>query len=291
MNPVVMYFASGESLYAGAALLLLAIALSSLLRRGWQRLRNIAAWLGLLLMVMASPPFGWIVDIGFLGAFMLWLGAEHRIARAAVPATWRTATAAILAGVLLALSATELRHRYPPTIAGVQSDHLVVIGDSISAGIDPRVQSWPTVMQQMTGVPVKNLALPGADLLEALTTVARLKPEDRVVLIEIGGNDLLSGVPSGEFARRLEAVLERVTSPDRVVVMFELPLLPHWTSYGQAQRRLASKYGVVLIPKRDFAAVISGRNATLDGLHLSDLGAHRMAELVARILSPVLKRA
>jgi acyl-CoA thioesterase-1 len=287
-----MYFASGESLYAGAALLLLAIALSPLLMRRWHRLlRNLAAWLGLLLMVMASPPFPRVVDIGFLGAFVLWFGTELRIARTPVSATWRVATAAILAGLLLVLSATELRHRYPPTITGAPTDHLVVIGDSISAGIDLRVQSWPTVMQQMTGVPVKNLALPGADSLEALTAAAKLKLEDRVVLIEIGGNDLLSGVPSKEFARRLEAILGSVTSPNRVVVMFELPLLPHWISYGQAQRRLASKYGVFLIPKRDFAAVISGRSATLDGLHLSDLGAHRMAELVARILSPVLKSA
>jgi acyl-CoA thioesterase I len=221
----------------------------------------------------------------------LWFGTQHRIARVPVHARWRTATAAILAGVLLVLCATELRHRNPPTITGAPSDHLVVIGDSISAGIDPRVPSWPTVMQQMTGVPVRNLALPGADSLEALTIVTKLTPEDRVVLIEIGGNDLLSGVPAREFARRLEAILGRVTSPDRIVAMFELPLLPHWISYGQAQRRLASRYGVFLIPKRDFATVISGRSATLDGLHLSDLGAHRMAELVARILSPVLKSA
>lgn len=204
-----MYFASGESLYAGAVLLLLAIARSPLLRRAWHRpLRNIAAWLGLMLMLMACPPFPWIVDIGFLGAFLLWFGTEHRIARVSVHARWRTATAPILAGLLLVLSATELRHRYPPTITGARSDHLGVIGDSSSAGIDPRVQSWPIVMQQMTGVPVEKLALPGAGSLEALTTVAKLTPEDRIVLIEIGGNDLLSGVPSREFARRLGQFLE-----------------------------------------------------------------------------------
>jgi lysophospholipase L1-like esterase len=71
--------------------------------------------------------------------------------------------------------------------------------------------------------------------------------------------------------------------------MFELPLFPHKIAYGQIQRRLAAKYGIWLIPKRCFIDVISGPNATLDGLHLSDAGAHRMAALVAHILSPVLK--
>jgi lysophospholipase L1-like esterase len=73
--------------------------------------------------------------------------------------------------------------------------------------------------------------------------------------------------------------------------MFELPLLPHKIAYGQIQRRLATKYGVRLIPKRYFVGVIRGADATSDGLHLTNAGAHRMAALVARALSSVLKRS
>jgi acyl-CoA thioesterase-1 len=290
MNPLVLYFASGESLYSGAAILLLAIAVSPLVKRRLHRLlRNIAALSGLALIVMASPPFPVFIDIGFLAVFVLWFSTVHRDVRTPVRAMRRTSAAAVLAGFLLVVCGVELRHRRAPTTTGLPGDHLVVIGDSISAGIDPRVPSWPMVMQEMTGVSVRSLALPGADLVEALTLTTELTPEDRVVLIEIGGNELLSGVPSREFARRLEAVLKRIVLRDRVVAMFELPLLPLWTSYGRAQRRLASKYGVFLIPKRDFAAVISGRNSTLDGLHLSELGTRRISSLVARVLSPVLK--
>jgi len=112
-----------------------------------------------------------------------------------------------------------------------------------------------------------------------------LSPNDHVVLFELGGNDPLSGVPSKEFARRLEAVLIRVASRDRVVVVFELQLLPVWISHRRSQRQLASKYGVYLIPKRDFAAVISGGSVTIDGLHFSETGTRRMALLVARTFS------
>jgi acyl-CoA thioesterase-1 len=285
MNPVVLYFASGESLYAGSALILVAVAISPVLTSGWQHTaRNVTAWLGLVLTVMASPPFPWALDVTFLVVFLLWLSMANRAKRQALPA-------AVLVGLLLLLCVLELRHRRRPVITGGLSDHLVVIGDSISAGIDPHVPPWPIVMQQMTGVPVKNLALPGTDTAEALTMAAKLTSEDHLVLLEIGGNDLLSGASSEEFAHRLDALLRKVTSHGRVVVMFELPLLPPWVGHGRAQRVLAEKYGVFLIPKREFAAVISGGNATLDGLHLSELGTHRMASLVAATFSNLLQAA
>jgi len=167
----------------------------------------------------------------------------------------------------------------------------VVIGDSISSGIDPRQLAWSDVLQQMTGTSVKNLARPGAQTSEAQAMAKNITPEDRVVLIEIGGNDLLTGVPSDEFERTLDRLLSMVSAPGRTVVMFELPLLPSKIAYGQIQRRLAAKYGVYLIPKRFFANVISGADSTSDGLHLSDTGTRRMAALVARALLGVLKVA
>jgi hypothetical protein len=203
MSPLVLYFASGESLYAGAVLLLFSIAISSFLKRGWQRLwRNIVAWLGLALMLMASPPISWAVYAGFVFAFMFWFISETRFTNSQFWARLRMPTAALFAGFLLLVPAVELRHRSLPVVTGASSDHLTVIGDSISAGIDPRVPSWPTVMQQMTGVPVKSLALPGANMVEAMTMASKLTPEDQVVLIEIGGNDFAVG---REFRRILPA--------------------------------------------------------------------------------------
>jgi len=58
MNSAALYFASGDSLYAGALLLLLAVVISPYLTQGWWLpLRNLAAWVGLVLIVMACPPF------------------------------------------------------------------------------------------------------------------------------------------------------------------------------------------------------------------------------------------
>jgi acyl-CoA thioesterase-1 len=288
MNSVALYFASGESLYLGAALLLLLIAGSPFMKRPWLlRLRNLGAWLALAMVVMACPPFALVVDLIFFTALVLWFIAWNRSS-----GQWlrsRTAATAVLGVLVLLLAAIEFSHRKMPVVVGKPSDHLVVIGDSISSGIDPRVPSWPLVLQETTGIAVKNLARPGAQSRDGLTMAEKLTPEDHVVLIEIGGNDLLEGVPSEEFRKALDALRSKASVPGRMVVMFELPLFPHRIAYGRIQRGLAAKYGVWLIPKRFFTEVIGGANATSDGLHLSSEGTRRMAALVVQALSPVLK--
>lgn len=117
----------------------------------------------------------------------------------------------------------------------------------------------------------------------------KVTSDDRVVLIEMGGNDLLGGVPSSAFEKNLDATLSKLAMPGRTIVMFELPLLPYKVPYEQIQRRLAATYGVWLIPKRYLSGVIGGPNATTDRLHLSEAGAHRMAMPVESALSQVLQ--
>jgi acyl-CoA thioesterase I len=71
-------------------------------------------------------------------------------------------------------------------------------------------------------------------------------------------------------------------------VMLELPLLPIEQAYGAAQRRQAKKFGVRLIPKHYFAAVLRQSDATIDGLHLSAKGHKRMAEMIWNIIGQSL---
>jgi acyl-CoA thioesterase-1 len=287
MNPVALYFASGESFYLGAVLLILVMIASPLKRA--RLLRNVAAWLGLAMMVMACPPFPAVIDLIFFAVFLLWFIVSNRAGSTRAWWRLRQGSTVVLTVFLLTLTAVEYSHRSMPVIAGGPSDHLVVIGDSISSGIDSHVPAWPLVLEQTSGVTVRNLSRPGAQVREGLTMAEKLTADDRVVLIEIGGNDLLMGIPSRQFGQNLDALLSKITMPGRTVVMFELPLLPDKIGYGQIQRRLSTKYGVSLIPKRYFTEVIGQANATSDGLHLSASGSGHMAALVAQVLSQVLK--
>lgn len=290
MSPTALYFASGESLYLGAALLLLAVVVPAVLKHACVfRLRNVVAWIGLILMVMACPPFSLAVDLTSSAVFVLWFITSNQASQSRAAKKLQRGSTLVLAALLIVLPAIESSHRRMPKITGSSSDHLVVIGDSISSGIDPQVQAWPLVLQQTCGVEVRNLAKPGAQVTDGLLIARGLKDEDHLVVIEIGGNDLLMGVSSGEYGKALDTLLSKIAAPNRTILMFELPLLPNKIAYGQIQRHLSEKYGVWLIPKKYFAQVIDDANATTDGLHLSASGAHRMAALVAQVVSPCLK--
>jgi acyl-CoA thioesterase I len=281
MSPAALYFASGESLYLGAGLILVA----AVMPRRWSLLRSATGWLGLILMVAACPPTTWVTYAILGGTFLLWLftsgdARPHRI-------RFVGATLPLVLVVLFVVTG-ELIHRNVPVISGAPNSHLVIIGDSLSAGIGAG-PAWPEILQQNTGFRVVNLALPGAGVFDGQAMAARVTADDRLVVIEIGGNDLLAGVPGDRFAEGLNALLSRLVAPGRTLVMFELPLIPSKIAYGQAQRRLAKKFGVFLIPKRFLTEVLAEPNATSDGLHLSPPGAQHMATLVGRVLAPVLQ--
>ena len=144
MSRIALYFASGESLYLGAALLLLALVAPVLLKRTWMlRTRNVVAWVALVFMVMACPPFAPVVDLIFVAVFVLWFITSNQASPSQTSVGLQRGSLVVLAALLLVLTAIEFSHRRMPRITGSTSDHLVVIGDSISSGIDPRLQAWP----------------------------------------------------------------------------------------------------------------------------------------------------
>jgi acyl-CoA thioesterase-1 len=283
MNPLALYFASGESLYAGGLLLLAAIGASFLQLNKWlRRLVSLSVWTALALMLMACPPYALWVYVAFAAMVVAWLVAAAGSKRTPARRATHGLTSIALAISTIALCAAEYRHRFLSPIPMSRPDHLTIIGDSITAGLGDERSRWPVLFEKESGIPFKDLSRAGDQVAEANLAANRLTEDDTLLLIEIGGNDLIAGVPTAEFERQLRTLLVACCRPGRTVVMFELPLLPHRIGYGIAQRRLAAEFGVPLIPKRLFADVL--RAGTSDGLHLSPTGAQSMAALVKTCL-------
>lgn len=240
-------------------------------------------------MIMASPPFSWAIDLVFGFIFLLWIISSHT-EEGSKRRWFHNAIGLTFIALLMAMLFVELTHRRMPRIEATKTNRLVVIGDSVSAGLGERFEPWPNLMQQLTGVEVRNLSKPGATVADGSAMADGVLSRDRLILIELGGNDLLEGERPEIFASKLETLFAKLSASGRTVIMFELPLLPEMIPYGQAQRRLARRFHVLLIPKRYLARILSGRDATSDGLHLTDIGAHRMASTMAKILSPALKK-
>ena len=118
----------------------------------------------------------------------------------------------------------------------------------------------------------------------ALREAEALREDEQLVMLEIGGNDLLGNTTPAAFESGLENLLRVVSRPGRVVVMFELPLPPSYNEYGRAQRRVARRHEVLLVPKRVMLSVLLQDGATLDTIHLSQGGHGRMAVAVWEIV-------
>jgi len=283
MHPVVLLLAGGAAFFAGLALLLAAALLR---RHSTPRANRAAAWLALLailaLAASATPLPPWAYALLALPLALMPLATPTPRGRAAVAAT--------SAAAILAVGALEAREQFLPVLRPAPERRVAIIGDSLTAGHgdDDRATPWPALLEARHGVAVENLARAGATAASAARDVLERPPEAPLVLVEIGGNDLLGGTPPEDFERALDALLAALDRPGRQVAMFELPLPPFHERYGRIQRRVAARRGVALIPERVLLTVLGGADATVDSIHLSQAGHERMAGLVWRFLGPAL---
>lgn len=306
MSWLLYLFGSGQALFLGAAMILAAAALLPRVS-GWKAAAlAMLVRVGLVLAIVSAVPLSYWLYASAIGLTAVWLWRERREklkpsascangTTAAEPLALRRATVVLWIGIVL----LELPYHFLPRLPGAGNPPLFIIGDSLSAGIGSGTRhTWPELLPD--SVEVHNLARPGATTAMAWKSQAnQLPPAGGLVLIEIGGNDLLGTTTAREFERHLEALLARASgsaegSPSQVakasprtVVMFELPLPPMSNEYGRIQRRLAGRYGVHLIPKRVFMGVLAGGGATLDSIHLTDEGHEHMAATVWQVIGTV----
>ena len=284
-NFVVGQFIGGRALFWGLALCLLGCSVKSFSSRTWVlSVARITILAGAVVVVLSATPFPlWVYGLFFA---LLALAAFR-------PATWRwkgrkidALLLALLLAQCLVMAAIEILHSTPPKIPLPAGDTLFVIGDSLSIGADPPGKPWPELLGDRARLKVRNLGFGGATVATSLDNTTLIDQDDALVILEIGGNDLLGGTGVAEFRRDLETMLARVCRPNRRVVMIELPLPPFYNRFGRVQRELARSHGVTLVPKRYPAAILCTPGGTVDGLHLSNTGHTLLAQELSEMFVP-----
>lgn len=269
---VVGQFISGRVFFFGMALCLLGCLLKLFFKRPLILfLARVTLLTGVVLVVLSAAPFSlWVYAAYF--ALLAW--AVFRDGKGGNRAGKPVSLLPLL--LLLAQSllmvGLEIRCSMRPKIPLGKSDTLFVVGDSISMGADPPGKNWPLLLGDLAKLKVRNFSFGGAKVESALDNARRINQDDALVILEIGGNDLLSGTSISKFREDLEKMMALTCGPHRSVAMVELPLPPFYNRYGMVQRALAKEHGVALIPKRFLADVMSTPGATVDGLHFSNTG-------------------
>jgi acyl-CoA thioesterase I len=286
-------FGSGLAFFLGVGLILFGLVASLGQSRVWQSLSMAAALFGLAVIALCGTPFSpWFYGLATL-LTSVWLVAARN--RTSVPRSRKIALCLSVALVWIGGAVQELRYQFLPSVPAVATRRLYLFGDSLSAGLsEDKASNWPQLLAGSHDLNLSDYSRAGATVAVAARHAGEAELNDGLVLLEIGGNDLLFSLvgktPARSFDEDLEQLLKCVCQPGRQVVMFELPIPPLHNAFGRAQRRLAAKYGVVLIPKRVLMGVLAGEGNTLDSIHLSPQGHRQMAQRIWQVIQPAFDR-
>jgi acyl-CoA thioesterase-1 len=179
---------------------------------------------------------------------------------------------------------------------------LLVVGDSISAGFGvPVGASFPSVMQRTLDAEklpwrVVNQGISGDTTSGGAARItAGINAMPKVVLLELGGNDGLRGLPLATTRANLEKMITVYQKAGAQVVLAGMTLPPNYgpdyiKGFEQMYKDLAAKYKVKLIPFL-LADMITKdlRYFQPDGIHPTEEGAEIVADTALKTIRPLLK--
>jgi acyl-CoA thioesterase-1 len=185
----------------------------------------------------------------------------------------------------------------------VRSKTLVFLGDSLTAGLGvPQSEAFPALIAEKiraAGLPfqVENAGLSGDTSAGALRRIEWLlqRPID-VLVIELGGNDGLRGLPVKSLKANLQAIIDKTKAknPTARIVIAGMQIPPNLgadyaANFARVYAELARENNAVLIP---FLLEGVGGHRDLnqqDLIHPTAAGHRIVAELVWRTLEPILR--
>ena len=282
MNPIVLRLADGDSFFAGLAIVVATLFLRFRFEGRFTGLvLRIGYITGIVFVIFSATPLSiWLYCLWFglcVTAALFVFSNKFSFQR-------KILSSFAISICSLAMCLVELPYHLSPTINVSPQQTIFVIGDSISAGISAKERAWPDVLGDISHFKVINLAKPAATVETAMDQATGIAASNSLVLVEIGGNDLLGHTDSKTFHVQLDQLLGKLTAGNNQVVLFELPLLPFCNAFGKAQRNLAAKYNVILLPKHYMTDVFGLKGGTLDGLHLSQKGNDAMANSIYSLI-------
>jgi acyl-CoA thioesterase-1 len=196
----------------------------------------------------------------------------------------------------------------PPTgvpAAAAAADHrpkIVVLGDSLTAGLGlSATDAFPALLQRKIDdarlpFEVVNAGVSGDTSAGGLRRLDwSIQAGARVLIVALGANDGLRGLPVAEMKRNLAQIIETAQSKRLVVVLAGMEAPPNYgteysVSFRQAYRDLAKQYNVRFVPfLLDNVAGQPSLNQA-DGIHPNLRGAAIVADTVWAALKQELDR-
>jgi len=198
----------------------------------------------------------------------------------------------------------EHRDTAAPQLGPSRADgrpRIVAHGDSLTAGLGLAPdQAYPVLLQQRLDAEglnyeVVNAGVSGDTSAGGLSRLDwALDGDVRVIVVALGGNDALRGLPIEELRLNLSQIIERAQARGVTVILAGMEAPPNFgrsyiVAFHQVYPELAKKYGVAFVPfLLEGVAGVEALNQR-DGIHPTATGARMVADNVWAVLRPLVK--
>ena len=199
-----------------------------------------------------------------------------------------------------------VRQSTPPAAAApsprASRPRIVVLGDSLTAGLGISMNAaYPALLQQRVdsnglNYDVVNAGVSGDTSAGGLSRLDwALQGDVRVLIVALGGNDALRGLPPDELQHNLAQIIEKAQMRGIRVVLAGMESPPNWgrdynVSFHKVYPALADQYHVPLVPFLLQGVAGSDTLNQADGIHPTAQGARIVADNVWTVLKPIAER-
>jgi acyl-CoA thioesterase-1 len=184
---------------------------------------------------------------------------------------------------LLLLAACE---RAPTLPKLASNDVILAVGDSLTygTGADPN-EAYPAKLAGLTQHAVVNAGVPGETTAEGLQRLPALLAEHhpRLVLLCLGGNDMLRRLPASETENNLRLMLQTLRTSGTQVVLIGVPEPKIFGGAPGFYSQLANEFQLPY--EGDILNTVLKNNALKsDPIHPNAAGYEAVAHAIARLL-------
>jgi acyl-CoA thioesterase I len=199
----------------------------------------------------------------------------------------------------VAAEAAPAKPAAPAAPAVSARPRVAVLGDSLTAGLGVAQRAaYPSLLQERLDAEgldfeVVNAGVSGDTSAGGLARLDwALDGDVRVLIVALGGNDGLRGLPAEELQHNLAQIIERAQARGISVILAGMEAPPNYgrdyiVSFHKVYPALAAKYHVALVP---FLLQGVAGDDTLnqrDGIHPTATGARIVADNVWAVLKPI----
>ena len=190
---------------------------------------------------------------------------------------------------------TLLLFAFGPCVSGPDVPNLrspgrtiVCLGDSITSGYGAPGAAFPEILASKLGTEVINQGVEGDTAENGLDRVDEaLAADPWLVVVELGGNDILNRVPPERTEAALRSILQRLLAANVVPMLVEVEV-PFAGRYAEIYEKLADEYNVPVVDDA-LGEILLNPSLKSDPIHPNAQGQVVLAEAIADEIEPLIE--